>query len=95
MESAWGQQELMFAFQQAVEDKRLRVILIIKGDIEEIRRLAEGCPLILAYLKTHTYIEWKDRWFWNKLKYALPHKEPEKCQRKSFTHEDFKLKELS
>uniref|UniRef100_A0A8D9F9P7 Protein toll n=1 Tax=Cacopsylla melanoneura TaxID=428564 RepID=A0A8D9F9P7_9HEMI len=70
LKSYWGMYEFRTAHTQAKKDNCLRVILIILGDMPPQESIPDDMK---AYINTHTYIKWGDKWFWEKLKYALPH----------------------
>ena len=49
----------------------MRLIIIVKGELPS----KEGMDQELqSYLSLNTYLKWNDPWFWDRLRYALPHK---------------------
>ena len=68
VESYWGRMEFRLAHMEALKEGRLRVIIVVYGEIGPIKNLD---PELRVYIRMNTYIKWGDPRFWQKLKYAL------------------------
>lgn len=77
LESMWFQVEFHTAYFQMLEDKIDRLIIIVKGELPPKETLDKE---LLYLLSTKTYLIWEERWFWEKLRYAMPHKKPQVLQ---------------
>lgn len=71
LESMWFQVEFHAAYYQMLEDKIDRLIVIVKGDLPPKDSMDKELQHLLS---TKTYLVWGEKWFWEKLRYALPHK---------------------
>ncbi|XP_017476543.1 PREDICTED: protein toll-like [Rhagoletis zephyria] len=74
VESDWGRMEFKTAHQCAINEKRARIIIIKYGEITNTAGLDSELE---AYLRMNTYLDSEDPRFWQKLRYAMPHKRGE------------------
>jgi len=70
LDSVWGRMEFRTAYSSALNERRNRIIIILHGELNT----DDLDPELKAYLSMNTYIKWGDYWFWEKLRYALPHR---------------------
>ncbi|KAG8296038.1 axis elongation [Homalodisca vitripennis] len=68
LHSEWCRFEFKSALHEVLKDRRRRMIVILLGDIPQ----RDLDPDLRLYLKTSTCIEWGDRLFWQKLRFAMP-----------------------
>lgn len=68
IKSEWCRFEFKSAHHQVLRDRRRRLIVILLGDVPQ----KDLDPDIRLYLKTNTYLQWGDKLFWEKLRFALP-----------------------
>eukprot|EP00102_Acyrthosiphon_pisum_P019560 XP_016656770.1 PREDICTED: protein toll isoform X2 [Acyrthosiphon pisum] len=70
LKSVWCPIEFRVAYSTDLNECHSRIIIILYNDISEKDLNQE----LKAYLSINTYIKWGDRWFWEKLRYALTYR---------------------
>lgn len=75
IKSEWCRFEFKSAHHQVLRDRRRRLIVILLGDVPH----KDLDPDIRLYLKTNTYLQWGDKLFWQRLRFALPDAEITQC----------------
>ncbi|KAJ8683364.1 hypothetical protein QAD02_019156 [Eretmocerus hayati] len=68
IKSEWSRFDFKSAHHQVLRGRRKRLIIVLLGDVPQ----RELDPDIRLYLKTNTYLQWGDKLFWEKLRFALP-----------------------
>ena len=71
IESNWATWEFRVSLIHAFNQKRSRVLVIIYGNVSLIDDLDDDLRTYIAY---NTYLDSEDKWFDEKLLYAMPHK---------------------
>lgn len=80
IKSEWCRFEFKSAHHQVLRDRRRRLIVILLGEVPH----KDLDPDIRLYLKTNTYLQWGDKLFWEKLRFALP--DVPDCHRRAGSH---------
>lgn len=68
IKSEWCRFEFKSAHHQVLRDRRRRLVVVLLGEVPQ----KDLDPDIRLYLKTNVYLQWGDKLFWEKLKFALP-----------------------
>eukprot|EP00095_Tigriopus_kingsejongensis_P008246 maker-scaffold230_size244653-snap-gene-1.22 protein:Tk08246 transcript:maker-scaffold230_size244653-snap-gene-1.22-mRNA-1 annotation:"toll " len=68
LKSEWSRYDYKSGLHQALRSGRRKLIVVLLGDISS----RDVDPDLRLYLKTSIVLEWGDRLFWEKLRYALP-----------------------
>ncbi|XP_034253236.1 toll-like receptor 6, partial [Thrips palmi] len=68
LHSEWCRFEFKSALHEVLKDRRRRLIVVLLGELPQ----RDLDPDLRLYLKTNTVIEWGDRLFWQKLRFAMP-----------------------
>ena len=68
IKSEWCEFELQAAHQRVLEDRSNFLIVVVLKEVDD-KDLDEVLKL---YMKTNTYVKVSDKWFWQKLLYAMP-----------------------
>ena len=96
VKSEWCLLEFRAAHQKVLEDRINYLIIILFDDVD----MAEVDDEIKLYMRTNTYLSVKNKWFWQKLFYALPQNsnretEAKDCHRSAYVNstanEDYDL----
>lgn len=68
VESEWCRFEFKSALHEGLKDKTTRLIVVALGEIQP----KDVDPELRAYMKSAVHVNWGDRMFWEKLKFAMP-----------------------
>ena len=86
LESEWCRFEFITAHRRVLKGRTNYLIVILFDNIN-VKELDED---LQAYLKTNTYLYYADKWFWDKLMYAMPEKSLVKLRGHHFPEGGFK-----
>lgn len=79
IQSEWCMLEFRAAHHKVLQDRRRYLIIILMDDV----RMSELDDELKLYMRTNTYLSVKNKWFWEKLLYALPPKTLSRPERNS------------
>ncbi|KAJ2945400.1 hypothetical protein O0L34_g205 [Tuta absoluta] len=68
--STWSTLELRYALANAAEVPAAKVLVLIRDDVLDMELDVE----LNKYITYNTYLSCDDPWFWEKLRYAMPHR---------------------
>ena len=85
LQSEWCMLEFRAAHERVLNDRSNYLILVLYDDVDQ-NLLEDDMKL---YIRTNTYLSVSNKWFWEKLHYAMP-KEP-LCTLRDGVHFDFPL----
>ncbi|UYV81683.1 Tl [Cordylochernes scorpioides] len=71
LKSPWFPQEFRRAYQTILEEIMDRLIIVVRGKVPNKFKLD---PDLQFLFEAKNCLNWKERWFWEKIQYALPHK---------------------
>lgn len=71
IESEWAKMEFKESYRATLRERRSKIIAIMYEDIGDISNLDKDLKF---YLKWNSYLRWGDVNFWQKLRFAMPHK---------------------
>merc|ERR1712242_283112 len=71
IDSMWTKLEFRAAHKQALQDRTQRVIIVVLGELPTKEDMEDD---LKKYISLNTYLEAGDPWFWQKLRFALPHR---------------------
>ncbi|XP_067130976.1 protein toll-like [Centruroides vittatus] len=90
LNSVWCQAEFQAALVQSLEDKMERIIFVLKDN-----SVCDVVPVDMReLLLSRTYLLWGERWFWEKLRYALPRYSTDKSLHREVHDVDRMIAEL-
>jgi len=75
LHSEWCRFEFKSALHEVLKDRRRRLIVIVLGEVPS----RDLDPDLRLYLKTNKCIVWGDKWFWQKLRFAMPDVKKNTC----------------
>ncbi|KAI5636559.1 TIR domain-containing protein [Phthorimaea operculella] len=75
--STWSTFEFRYSISNADEDPNAKVLVLVKDDVLDMKLDME----IRGYLTYNTYLRCDDPWFWEKLRYGMPHRVKSKTAR--------------
>ncbi len=73
LNSYWCRAEFQAAHTQIIEGRTKYLIIVSLPDVD-FQKVRKKYPEIYSHVKTHTYLETENKWFREKLIYAMPEK---------------------